>query len=431
MKRVLSVAILLVLVGMAFAQKKAVKEAKKLMEQDKLSEARAMIKPALTDPETANDPETWKVAGDIENKAFDNEFKKQYQGKQPNDEVMYAALYDTWTPYITADSLAQIPDKKGKVTDKYRKDISAIMKVNHLNFINGGVFYYNKNEYRKAADYFIRYWDMPSLNLFDGYAEKDKINTNDTIFQTVKYYAARCAILSKEHSQAIGLLKRIIAEPFMENKEYPLSDVYELLSSEYLQVGDSTNYLQTLREGTELFPKSKYFVPNLINEMMRRDQMDDALKYLDQAILNSPDNSCELYSVKADIYSQRSEYAKSFESYEKALVADENCERALSGLAVAYILQAQELKGQASQTTALKAQKEIDQQANDLYKKAYPLLEKLKTLLETRKANKTEPIPTTQELKGVLYKLQNAYYNLNMGPELDAVTKAYEDLDKQ
>jgi tetratricopeptide (TPR) repeat protein len=419
------------LVGISFAQKKAVKEAKKLMGDDKLTEARQMLNPALSDPETAADPETWKIAGDIEGKAFDNEQKKIITGKQPNEEVMYSALYDAWNPYITADSLSRIPDKKGKVSDKYRKDIASIMKFYHLHFINGGVYYNNKKDFKKATDFFERYWNTPSLKVFDGYPEKDKINTNDTTFQTIKYYAAICAIQGKEHERAIGFLTRILDEPYTENSNYQKNEVYELLANEYVQTGDSTKYIDVLREGSKLFPKSKYFVPNLINEMIKRQKMDEALTWLDQAIANDPENACELYSVKASIYTQESKFDESFDSYEKALAADGNCERALEGLAVAYIVKAQDLKEKATQSSvSRKEQSEIDAQANDLYKKACPLLEKLRTLLEKRKAESIEPVPTTREIKGVLYKLRNAYYNLNMNAEYETITKIYEEMDE-
>jgi tetratricopeptide (TPR) repeat protein len=272
---------------------------------------------------------------------------------------------------------------------------------------------------------------MPSLKIFEGYPDKDKINTNDTTFQTIKYYAAICAVQGKEHERAIRFLTRILDEPYLENNNYQKNEIYELLANEYIQTGDSVKYIEVLRDGAKLFPKSKYFVPNLINEMIKRQKMDEALTYLDQAIANDSENACELYSVKASIYTQESKFDESFVSYEKALVADENCERALEGLAVAYIVKAQDLKEKATQASvSRKEQSEIDAQANDLYKNAYPLLEKLRVLLEKRKAESVEPIPTTREIKGVLYKLRNAYYNLNMNAEYEAVTKTYEEMDE-
>ena len=75
MKRIYLFVSLCMLVGSSFAQKKAVKDAKSAMGNN-TTEARNLIKPALTNPETMSDAETWKIAGDIEYKVFDDEVTK-------------------------------------------------------------------------------------------------------------------------------------------------------------------------------------------------------------------------------------------------------------------------------------------------------------------------------------------------------------------
>ena len=64
MKKVLFTVALLLGACFASAQVSAVKEAKSL--KSKPEEAAKVIEPALTNPETANDPETWKLAGDFQ-----------------------------------------------------------------------------------------------------------------------------------------------------------------------------------------------------------------------------------------------------------------------------------------------------------------------------------------------------------------------------
>ncbi len=422
MKRIVTTVMLCAFVSMAFAQKKAVKEAKKALESNKISEARELIKPALTDPETANDPETWKIAGDIENKAFDNEVAKMVIGEQPNDEAMYQALYNSYDPYVKADQISQTPNEKGKIQDKYRKQIAPIMKVNQLYYINGGVFYTNtKKDPATAIDYFQRYLDLPKLDMFKNNPETS-IEVNDTLVQTVKYYAAISAIQAKEHQRAIGFLNDILTGNYIPTDDVKEAEVYELLVSEYIQVGDSAKYIATLEEGSKKFPNSEYMIRDLINIYIRTGKLEQALANLDQAIANDPANACELYSVKASIYTQIEDYDNSFNSYEKAMAANPDCDKALEGLAVAYIVKAQDLKEKASQASLpRKEQTEMDEEANELYRKAYPLLEKLRQFQVANGAS----VP---QLKSTLFKLRNAYYNLNMNDEYDEVEKAYEEL---
>lgn len=423
MKRTLLAITLCVFAGFSFAQKGAVKNAKSSKD---INEARSLIKPALTNPETMNDPETWKVAGDIEYKAFDDErtleMQKQITGKGGNEEKMYEGLYNMYEPYIKADELGQLPDEKGKVKNKVRKDIVKNLKDGHRFYINGGIFYNEKQDYKRAADFFERYWELPSLALFED--NKSEFNTQDTTFQTIKYYAVISAIQSKDNARSIQLLKKLIAEPYVQNSTYKESDTYELLASEYQQVGDSVAYVNLLREGTQKFPSVKYFSLNLINEFIKGGKTDEAMSYLDEAIKNDPTNACELLSVKASLFAEQKDYTKAEPAYLQALSTDANCEKALEGIGVLYILQAQDTKEKAGQTTDRATSAKFDKETIDLYQKALPYLEKYRDLLKAKNADK-------YDVRQILMKLQNVYYNLtllnvNKNAEYDAIQKELE-----
>lgn len=405
------------LVTISFAQKKAVKDAKSAMNSKQYSEARELIKPALTDLETSNDPETWKVAGDIENKQYEQERNNQIFQQNFNEQLMYDGLIGAYRPYIIADSLGQIPDEKGKVKNKFRKDIISTFRNSHADYINGGVYYNGKEDYAKASEFFETYWELPSLTIFDG--EKDKINTNDSTFQTIKYYAVICAIQAKDNDRAIRLLNKIKSEPFVENSTYKESDVYELLASEYEMTGDSVNYVKVLEVGSQKFPENKYFVPNLINQFIKKGETDKAMKFLDQAIVSNPESACDMYSVKASLYAEKKDFTEADATYNAALSKDSNCERALEGLAVSYIVQAQDIKEQASNISSAKDRAALDDKAKELYNKSYPLLERYKSLLSDRSADE-------REMRGVLVKLQNVYYNLDMDKEFEAISAELE-----
>ncbi len=430
MKRTLLVITLCAFAGFSFAQKKAVKDAKSAMKN--VDEARELIKPALTNPETSQDPETWKVAGDIEYKAFDDErtleMQKEITGKGGNEEKMYIGLYNMYDPYIKADELGQMPNEKGQVKNKVRKDVVKNMRDGHRFYINGGVFYNDKQDYKRAADFFERYWELPTLAMFED--TRGDFNTQDSIYQTIKYYAVISSIQSKDHPRSIKLLKKIISEPYVSNSTYKESDVYELLASEYQQVDDSLAYVQALNEGARKFPGNKYFTPNLINEFIRGGKTGEAMAYLDQAIANDPSNTCELMGVKASLLAEQKDYAGAEPAYQQAVAADANCEKALEGLGVLYILQAQDLKEKAGQTTSRSEQAQFDKQTSEFYQKSLPYLEKYRDLLKGRNAD------FDMEIKPALMKLQNVYYNLSLlnvdkSKEYEAVQKELGVSDNQ
>lgn len=419
MKKILFLTMMAVFsAGSIFAQKSALKEAKRALGRDDLNEARTVIEQASTHKETATDPETWKIMGDIGNKAFDLQRTNAMLGKTTNDKVMYDGLMESYHPYLKADSLAELPDDKGKVKNKVRKDITGILRANHPFYINGGVYYNEKGDYKKAADFFQVYWDIPTLPMFQN--EKAAF-VLDSTFQTIKYYAIITAIQSEDHQRALAMLKRTAKEPFIENSAYKESDIYELMASEYLQLGDSARFVEVLHKGASQFPSSNYFIPNLVNVFIREGNTAKALEYLDQAIQNNPANTCDLNSVKGALLAEQGKFDAAEAEYNKALAQDPNCERALEAIAVNYILQAQELKEKTAMMSDRQQQMVNDKKTVELYQKSLPSLEKYTELLKTRQAPK-------QDLESALLKLRNVYYNLSsMGvdksKELEAVEK--------
>ncbi|WP_294079791.1 tetratricopeptide repeat protein [Proteiniphilum sp. UBA5384] len=405
MKRILFLTMIAIFsTGSILAQKSALRDAKRALGRDDLNEARTLIKQASTNAETANDPETWKVMGDIGNKAFDNERTKTMLNQNANEKVMYDGLLESYNPYLKADSLGELPDDKGKVKNKFRKDIAGVLRANHPFYINGGVFYNEQNNYKKAADFFETYWNIPSLPMFEG--QKDAF-VIDSTFQTIKYYAIITAIQAEQHDRAVALLNRAAKEPFIDNSAYKESDIYELLASEYLNLGDSVKFLEALNLGADKFPNSKYFIPNLINVFIRNGESDKAMEYLDQAIANDPSNACDLNSVKGALLAEKEDYTGAEAEYKKALAQDPNCERALENLARNYIIQAQNIKETTATLTNRQQQVENDKKTVELYQQSLPYLEKLEQALKSRSASQ-------EEINSVLLLLRNAYYNLSV-----------------
>ena len=405
--------------GSIFAQKSALRDAKRSLGRDDLNEARTLIKQAAEHDDTSTDPETWKIMGDIGNKTFDNERAKTVLGQNANEKVMYDGIMESYMPYLKADSLAELPDDKGRIRNRVRKDIASILRANHPFYINGGVYYNELSDYSKAADFFEVYWNIPTLPMYEGVSDAFVL---DSTYQTIKYYAIITTIQAQEHERALKMLERAANERFIENSAYQESDLYELMSSEYLNLGDSAKYLETLYAGADKFPKSKYFIPNLVNVFIRDSQTEKALEYLDQAILNDPSNACDFNSVKGALLAESGDYTGAETEYNKALAQDPNCERALENLSRNYILQAQAIKEETALLTNRQQMVENDKKSIEFYEKSLPYLEKLEEILKERSASEAES-------NGVLLLLRNVYYNLSvMGVDKSAELEAIETI---
>ena len=177
MKKVLFVAALLMgATSLTFAQEKAVKEAKKIANgtNPDFAKAEGLINQALTNPETKDLAETWDVAGFIQRRRSEEEMKNAYLRKPYDTLQVYNSALNMCRYYLKCDELAQIPNEKGKIKNKYRKGNSATMLNERGNLINGGIQFYNtylgsekKEDGQKALDFFGMYVDLASNPMFE------------------------------------------------------------------------------------------------------------------------------------------------------------------------------------------------------------------------------------------------------------------------
>ena len=134
-----------------FAQTTLVKQAEKLSgKQEKLGEARSLIKQAMENPETKDQAYTYFVAGKIEMDAYDNGYKLKMIN--PNDasaqpDVLGKELLDAYNYFLQALPLDSLPNEKGQVKPKYSKDIYNRIKGHQSDFYEVGANYYNDKKY--------------------------------------------------------------------------------------------------------------------------------------------------------------------------------------------------------------------------------------------------------------------------------------------
>lgn len=402
MKRVLLTVALCVAASASFAQKKVVNEAQSIAKGSNadFGEARTLIKGALENPETKDDAKTWYVAGFIEDQQFNAERAKQILGQQPNEPVMYEALYGILPYFQKAYELDQLPNEKGKVKPKYTKDIKSILSANHVYLFNGGAYYFDKQEYKKAYDFFNQYVEISELPMFAGTQTAEK----DSTFMTVQFYAAATASLAKDSRLAIAALERA------KNTPYRQYDVYQYLCYEYGEARtaqDSVMLEKTFEEGMQVFPDSAFFLNNLINTYIYSNRNEKALEMLNVAIQKNP-NDANLYNVMGRVYETGlKDYANAEKNFQIALEKDPNLTDALSNIGRIYYNQGVNKLSEANMINDSKKYQEELGMAKDLFKKALPYY---------KKAHEAEP-----EKMDNMIALRGIYYNLNMGPELEAI----------
>lgn len=422
MRRILFSVVLLLAASFTFAQEKAVKEAKSIANEMKpdFAKAEQLINAALTNPETKDKAETWNVAGLIQQRRSAKEMENAYLRKPYDTIQVYKSALDMCKYYFKCDDLAQIPNEKGKIKNKYRKANAVSILAERGNLINGGIQFFNMamtdeakaQEYNeKALDFFGTYVTIPSHPMF----EKDNLLQTDSVLPQIAYYACLAATKLGKNAEVIKYAKYA-----QEDKEYG-KYAMEFISNAWKSEGDTLQWIASLKEGLQKYPDHMFFFGNLIDYYTNNNKFDDATKFADEMLAKDPQNTFYLY-VKGYLYhnqynayktAQNNEEAanmliKAIEYYQKATEVDPNYAEAYSNLGLVYCLQAQDFSEKA--TTDVNDPKYSEDQATlkTFYEKAKPNYEKARELK-----------PDQRELW--LQGLYRVYYNLDMGPEFKEI----------
>ena len=401
MKRVLFSMVLLMAVSFAFAQEKNVKEAKSIAGEVKpdFAKAEQLINEALTNPETKDNAATWDVAGYIQKRINEKEMENAYLRKPYDTLKVYNSVLNMYNYYVKCDELAQIPNEKGKIKNKYRSANSKTILAERPNLINGGIQYFNLNKNEDALKYFAAYVDAATLPMM----EKENLLEKDTILPQVAYYATLAADRVGDKDAVMKYAQYALKDK--ENGQFAM----QLLTDAYKAKGDTAKWVEKLLEGIVKFPENQYFFANLVDYYSSSNQNDKAMQFADDMLAKDPNNKLYLY-VKAYLYHNMKDYEKAIEFYKKTLDIDPAYAEACSNLGLVYLLQAQEYADKApadiNDPNYATAQAEIKK----FYEAAKPYYEKAREL---------KPDQKDLWLQG-LYRV---YYNLNMGPEFEEIEK--------
>lgn len=409
MKKVFLTASLFIASISVFAQQGNVKEAKSIIEGSNpdFAKAEQLIGSALKDPSTMNDPATWNIAGQIQSKINEKENTKFYLKQAFDTTKLYNSILEMYKYFLKCDELAQMPNEKGKIKNKFRKDNADIMLKSRPNLLNGFVQYLNGGDSNKALDFFKTYADSREYPML---ADAKLAQQKDTILEQYAYYAVATAFRANDYN----FVKKFA--PIGMQYEKNASNCMQILAEAYKAQKDSVSYLKTVQEGVLKFPTERYFLGSIIDYYSSHNQNDKAMEFADNQLKNDPNNKFMVF-VKAYLYQMMKKYDDALTFYEKATQLDPTYADAFSNMGLTYVLKAQELSEKATTNVNSPKYKQDQAAIKALYEKAKPYYEKARELK-----------PDNKDLwaRG-LYRV---YYCLNMAPQFEEMEKLL-GLDKK
>jgi tetratricopeptide (TPR) repeat protein len=369
----------------AMSQKGKVTSALGYIDQGNLDKAKEAIDQALLDDGTMNWPNTYFAKGKLCQATFKSDnpkFKEFY--KDPLGES-----YASFEKAMELDPKGGV--KKKIITNMIYTDLA-------MDFFNQGSMQFEAKDFAGA---------LKSFETQIVIAEGDKyIGGIDT---GMYYNAGLAAINSGNHNAAIKFFEKCA-----EMKYLGITPYYQIYES-YLGLGDTVKAESVLKSLPTIFPDDKTITLQLIDLYIKSNKPEEAQKYIKVAKESDPTNST-LYFAAGIMYLNSSNYDPAIEELTKSIELNPDVYDAQYGLGAAYINKASDMFVKANEIMDVKKYSDAIDEANAVYAKALPYMEK---------AHELNP-----EDVYAMRSLQELYYRLKQTDKYNAI-KAQLDATEQ
>ena len=273
--RLALLALLLLLPLALCAQKKQIQTARDQVKSGKdLAKAVASMQGLLSDSANRQNPRIWLVLCDALKAQYEQSNERLYLKQATDTTTIFSLTMRLFETLSAFDSLDVRPDSKGRVRAEHRERHAAFLHSIRPNLFNGGVFYTRKRQYADAYRFYETYIQSQNWPIFTGYDYADR----DPLLPHAAYWAMYCAY-------KLGSADQIIRyQDLAERDTSMLNFVRQYQAEAYLLQGDSTRYVEALRDGFDRYPNFSFFYPRLIAYYERHGDHDSSLVVADRAL---------------------------------------------------------------------------------------------------------------------------------------------------
>lgn len=223
------------------------------------------------------------------------------------------------------------------------------------------------------------------------------------------YNAGLAAVNSAKYTEAIKYFEKCTEMKYMGITPY------FQMSEAYLSLGDTAKAEGVLTGLTSKFPNDKNVTLQLIDLYIKSGKNEEALKYIKLAKENDP-NNYSLYFAGGIIFLNQNKYDDAITELTKSIELKGDVYDTQYGCGAAYINKASEMFVKANEIMDVKKYSEAIDQANAIYAKALPYMEKAYEL-------KPDDIYAMRSLQELYYRLKQTEKYTVIKAKLDAIDK--------
>lgn len=226
--------------------------------------------------ETSHDDrvECYVLAAECSQKLYEAQNLKLYLKQKYDTVAFYSNILDIFRRLEKADSIEEWPDEKGRVRLKNRKSSRDVLLPFRPNLLNGGKWFFRKNQMKEAFNYLDEYVRNGSHPMF----ERDKLLQNDTLMPSTAYLAV---VAANSAQNADGVIRNAPLAMKAGQKNYLIQ---EYLSRAFKAKSDTTKWLSSLYDGLRDYTFHGYFFSHLVDYYLDCQNTDRALEITDSVI---------------------------------------------------------------------------------------------------------------------------------------------------
>lgn len=370
----------------ALAQKGKVTSALSFIDQGTLDKAKEAIDQALVNEKTMNWYNTYFAKGKLCQAVFKSD--------NPKFKEFYTdPLGEAYAAYEKAMAL----DTKGST--KKRIITNMIYNALALDLYTQGGNQFEAKDYAGA---------LKSFETQIAITESDKyVGVTDT---GMYYNAGLAAMNSKKFPEAIKYFEKCA------EMKYLAVTPYFQISQCYLESGDTLKAEKVLTDLPGKFPGDKNVTLQLIDLYIKAGKNDEALKYLQVAKADDPENY-SLYFAEGIIFLNQEKFDQSITDLTKSTELKSDFYESQYGLGAAYINKASAMFLKANDIMDVNKYNQAVEEAMGVFSKALPYMEK---------ANQLKP-DDVFALRG----LKELYYRLKMTDKYNEVKAKLDKIEQQ
>lgn len=305
------------------AQVSVVKDADRTLKSGAANAAQALkeIQPALTNPETKDQAETWVIAGRAGFDVFKNAFTTQTISQSlTNDEKKAAAdaLLNAYTYFLTALPLDTVVNEKGKVKTKFSKEIIKTINEKYEDLPMAAGFAWDAQDYGKSYDLFEMYMTLPENKVLGSNAPKAQV---DSVKGNMYWNQAIAMLLLNRPADALAKFRA------MDGLGYEPTEYFEYAVGAAQQAGDDAAATEFAQKGIQKYGATNTaLIAALINNYLQNKDFKAAYDLANDAIAQTSADATELrsqlYNILGTIAENDEKEEEAEQHFRKAVEVD-------------------------------------------------------------------------------------------------------------